>query len=203
MPPEELYKQMLLRSESNYLKLFPFKTGFKTKISSNFFSKNFYAPFYYYKNNSVKIDLPSILIPGVISVQIKNGTYEFIPKAVENQLLQEIINIISKTCEIFNDNFYKQFSDSKITQKGNRVIYFKEGKELILNLDTALIESFFDKDLTVTISKYEKFGTSNVPKKIKFAFKNMKIKGLLETTKIYPILGGDKNENNSQSSGKN
>ncbi|MDR3196014.1 MAG: hypothetical protein LBT58_04495 [Endomicrobium sp.] len=200
---DELYKQMLLRSESNYLKLFPFKTGFKAKISSSFLSKKFYIPFSYHKNNSVKIDLPAILISGGVSAHIKNGTYEFVPKAIENQLPQEISNIISKTCEFLSDNFYKQFVDAKITQKGNRVIYSKEGKELVLNLDTALIESFFDKDLTVTISKYEKFVISNVPKKIKFAFKNIKIKGLLETTKISPIPYDNQNENNSQSSGKN
>ncbi|MDR3306357.1 MAG: tetratricopeptide repeat protein [Endomicrobium sp.] len=202
-PLGELYKQMLLRSESNYFKLFPFKTGFKTKISSNFLRKKFYIPFSYHKNNSVKIDLPAILIPGGMSAHIKNGTYEFVPKAIENQLPKEISNIISKTCEFLSDNFYKQFGDAKITQKGNRIIYSKKDKELILNLDTALIESFFDKDLTVTILKYEKFVISNVPKKIKFAFKNIKIKGLLETTKISPIPGDNQNENNSQSSGKN
>jgi tetratricopeptide (TPR) repeat protein len=200
---EELYKQILLRSESNYFKLFPFKTGFKTKISSSFLSKKFYVPFFYYKNNSVRINLPSILIPGGMSVHVKNGTCEFVPKAIENQLFQEISNIISKTCEIFNVNFYKQFIDAKVTKKGRRIIYLKDGKELVLNLDTALIESFSDKDFTATISKYEKFGISNVPKKIKFVFKDIKIKGLLETTKIYPILGDNKNENNSQSSGKN
>ncbi|MDR2812114.1 MAG: hypothetical protein LBB06_03295 [Endomicrobium sp.] len=84
-------------------------------------------------------------------------------------------NIISKICDIFSGNFYKQFIDAKITQKDKRIIYFKEDKELFLNLDTALIESFFDKDLTITILKYKKFVIPNVPKKIK---------GLLEATKI-------------------
>jgi tetratricopeptide (TPR) repeat protein len=203
MSLEDLCKQMLLRSKNNYLKLFPFKTGFKTKISSRFLSKKFYIPFSYYKSNSLKIDLPVILIPGGMSIYIKNGIYEFVPKAIENQLPQGISNIISKTCDIFNGNFYKQFVDAKITQKNKRIIYSKEDKELVLNLDTALIESFFDKDLTVTISKYEKFAISNVPKKINFAFKNIKIKGLLETTKISPIIDNNQNENNPQSTGKN
>jgi hypothetical protein len=203
MPFEDLYKQMLLRSESNYLKLFPFKTGFKTKISSSFLSKKFYIPFSYYKTNSLKIDLPAILIPVGMSVHIKNKSYEFVPKVIENQLPQEIFNVISKTCDIFSDNLYKQFVDAKITQKGKRIIYSKEDKELVLNLDTALIESFFDKDLTLTISKYEKFVISNVPKKIKFAFKNIKIKGLLETAKNFHIIGNNQNENNSKSAGKN
>jgi hypothetical protein len=203
MPLEELYKQMLLRSERNYLKLSPFKTGFKTKISSSFLSKKFYIPFSYYKNNLAKIDLSAMFILRSIFVQIKNGTYEFVPKTLETQLPQEIINIISKTCELLSDNFYKEFADAKITKKGKRIIYSKDGRTLVLNLDTALIESFSDKDLTVTIFKYEKFGISSVPKKIKFSFKNIKIKGLLKVTKIYPILSDDKNENNSQSSGKN
>jgi tetratricopeptide (TPR) repeat protein len=203
IPLEELYKQILLRSESNYFKLFPFKTGFKTEISSSFLSKKFYVPFFYYKNNSIRIDLPSVLIPGGTSLHVKNGAYEFVPKAIENQLSQEISNIIYKTCEIFNVNFYKQFVDAKVTQKWRHITYLKDGKELVLNLDTALIESFSDKDFTATISKYEKFGISSVPKKIKFVFKDIKIKGLLEATKIYPIPGDNKNENNSQSSGKN
>jgi tetratricopeptide (TPR) repeat protein len=203
IPLEDLYKQMLLRSESNYLKLFPLKTGFKAKISSSLLSKKFYVPFFCYKNKSIRIDLPSIIIPGRVSVHIKNGTYEFVPKAIENQLSQEISNIISKTCEVLNGNFYKQFVDATVTQKGKRIIYSKNGKELILNLDTALIKSFSDENFRVNISKYEKFVISNVPKKIKFVFKDIKIEGLLETAKIYLISGDNKNENNSQSSGKN
>jgi hypothetical protein len=126
MPLEKLYKQLPLRSESNYLNLFLFKTGFKTKISSSFSSKKFYIPFSYCKNNSLKIDLSVLLIPRRISINIKNGDYEFLPKAIENQLFQETSNITFKICGIFSGNFYKQFADVKITQKGKRIIIYSK-----------------------------------------------------------------------------
>lgn len=203
MSQEELYKQMLLRSKDNYTRLLSFKTGFKVKFGSNPFSKNFlYVPFSYTQSNNVKIEFPATVVMGGISISIKNGKAKITPEAFKKEIPSAVSNFILQACDIFSDNFYKQFSDAKITRKGNSLIYSKENAKLTLNMDTALIESLSQNGMIVRILKYEDFCISKIPTKIKVISKNMNTKLFLEATKISHI-DDIENENKSSGSGKN
>ncbi|GHT46640.1 hypothetical protein AGMMS49936_05910 [Endomicrobiia bacterium] len=203
MSQEELYKQMLLRSKDNYTRLLSFKTGFKVKLGSNPFSKNFlYIPFSYTQSSNVKIEFPATVVMGGISISIKNGKAKITPEAFKKEIPSAVSNFILQACDIFSDNFYKQFSDAKITRKGNSLIYSRENAKLTLNMDTALIESLSQNGMVVRILKYEDFCISKIPTKIKVISKNMNTKLFLEGTKISPI-DDIENENKSSGSGKN
>ncbi|MDR3256988.1 MAG: hypothetical protein LBT18_05035 [Endomicrobium sp.] len=204
---EELYKQMLLRSESNYLRMSAFKTGFKVKLNSSFLSKSIYVLFSYTaKYNSIKIGFSTVLVPGGASISIKNGQAEISPKAVEKEIPQVLADVILQICKIFNGSFYKQFADAKVIRNGKRLTYYKDGIDLTINMDTALIENFSQQNINVKILKYDNLFISKIPSKIKFNFSDLKIKGALEATKISFINEStfvEKNENTSKSTSKN
>jgi tetratricopeptide (TPR) repeat protein len=206
MPQEELYKQMLLRSAGNYLRLPSFRTGFKVKLGSCFFGKKFYISFSYIQpDNNIKIELPVNIVMGGMSVSIKNAKAEITPKALKKEISPVMSNFILQACNIFSDSFYKQFSDAKITRKGNSLVYSKENANLALNMNTALIENLSQGDMIVKILKYENFRVSKIPTKIKITSKSANIECFLEATKISPITDNVKikNENKSLGPGKN
>jgi tetratricopeptide (TPR) repeat protein len=204
MSQEELYKQMLLRSTDNYLRLSSFRAGFKVKFGPSFFSKKLYMPFSYTQfDNNIKMELPANVVMGGISISIKNQKAEITPKAFEKEVSPVMSNFILQACNIFSGNFYKQFSDAKITRKGDSLIYSKENANLTLNINTALIENLSQGDMIVKILKYESFRVSKIPTKIKITSKSANIECLLEATKISPVANNVKNENKSLGSGKN
>ncbi|MDR0800904.1 MAG: DUF3808 domain-containing protein [Endomicrobium sp.] len=191
IPQEEVYRQMLLRSESNYIRIPSFKTGYKAKLNSKLLSKSIYIPFSYADGN-IKIDFPDALIPGGCSISIKNKQTEILPKAIESKIPHILTNIISQVCKIFNDSFYKQFTGAKVVRNKNKLIYSKDNAELILNTDTALIERFSQNNITVHILKYDNLYGSKIPSKIEFSSSDMKIKGILEVTKISLLVNAEK-----------
>ncbi|MCA6071545.1 MAG: hypothetical protein LE168_04115 [Endomicrobium sp.] len=181
---EDLYKQMLLRSESNYGETLSFKTGYKAKLSSNLFSKKFYISFTYAKGKSIRIDFPTTFVIGGMSLTITNGIASILPKAAEEEIPQELSDTIAQLYKVFNGNFYKQFSDAKVTKNGKHLTYSTDNAELTLNMDTALIEKFSQDNTVVKIVEYENLFVSKIPAKIKFVFSGLNIKGTLEATKI-------------------
>jgi hypothetical protein len=184
IPQEDLYKQLLLRSESNYGKTLSFKTGYKAKLSSNLFSKKFYIPFTYAKDKNIRIDFPAMFVIGGMSLTITNGVASILPKAAEEEIPRELSDIIAQLCKVFNGNFYKQFSDAKVTRNKKHLTYSADNAELTLNIDTALIEQFSQNGIIVKIVKHENLFISKIPAKIKFVSSDLNIKGTLEVTKI-------------------
>ncbi|MCA6079732.1 MAG: tetratricopeptide repeat protein [Endomicrobium sp.] len=192
IPQKEVYRQMLLRSKGHYNRMPSFKTGYKAKLNSKFSSKSIYIPFFYVKNGNIKIYLPDVLIQGGCSISIKNKQTEILPKAIESKIPYTLTNIIAQVCKIFNGSFYKQFTDAKVVRNKNKIIYSKDNTELILNADTALIERFSQNNITVNILKYDNLYGSKIPSKIEFSFPDMKIKGILEATKVSPLVSAEK-----------
>ncbi|MCA6069588.1 MAG: hypothetical protein LE180_00445 [Endomicrobium sp.] len=184
IPQEDLYKQMLLRSESNYDKTLSFKTGYKAKLSSNLFSRKFYILFTYAKGKNIRIDFPATFVIGGMSLTITNGVASILPKAAEEEIPRELSYIVAQLCKIFSGNFYKQFSDAKVTRNGKHLTYSTDNAELTLNMDTALIEQFSQNNIVVKIVKHENLFISKIPAKIKFVSSDLNINGTLEVTKI-------------------
>jgi tetratricopeptide (TPR) repeat protein len=202
---EELYKQMLLRSQGNYLRLFSFKTGYKVKLNSGLFGKNIYVPFLYIKNSDIKIKLPATVVAGDIEVSIKNGMAEISPKAVEKKIHHILLDVISLVCKIFNNDFYKQFIDAEAVLEGKHITYSKNGLRLTLNMNTGLIEKISQDNVSIQILKYDTLFVSKIPSKIKLHFCDEKVKGTLEAVKISFMAepsNVEKNENKSKSTGK-
>ncbi|MDR3274432.1 MAG: tetratricopeptide repeat protein [Endomicrobium sp.] len=206
IPKEELYKHMLLRSESNYLRVLSFRTGYKIRLNSGFLSKNIYTNFFYTKGSNIKIDFPNVIIPGGIHISISDEQNKISPKAVNQIISKELFDVILQLCEVFKGNFYKYFDDAEVSVEGKHITYSKDEAKLTLNIDTALIEEFSQNNTTVNVIKYDNFFISKIPSKIRFNFSDMKITGILEATKIFYISESSstkKNENNSQSAGEN
>ncbi|MCL2485961.1 MAG: tetratricopeptide repeat protein, partial [Endomicrobia bacterium] len=167
IPKEDLHKQMLLRSESNFLKLFSFKAGFVSKISSGVFSIKTYIPFNYVKNEGVSIEIPGRFVMGGAMVYIENGQVSYVPQAVKEYIPAEMTGLMDFAALIFNRDFYRQFDNAKTVQKGKKIIYSTDdGSELVLNLETALIEKISKNDMVVELSAYKKFIASRLPSKI-------------------------------------
>ena len=192
IPQEDLYKQMLLRSESNYDKTLSFKTGYKAKLSSKLFSKKFYILFTYVKGKTIKIDFPVAFVIGGMSLTITNGITSILPKAVEEKISQELSDTILQSCKVLNGSFYRQFSDAKIMRNGNHLTYSTDSAELTLNMNTALIEKFSQNNIAVKVVKYGNLFASKIPTKIKFSSSDLNIKGTLEATKITLITNTTK-----------
>ncbi|MCL2390044.1 MAG: tetratricopeptide repeat protein [Endomicrobia bacterium] len=185
IPKDGLYEQMLLRSQSNYLKLFSFKTALVSKLSSGVFSLKTYIPFNYVKSEGISIEIPGRFIMGGAVVYIENGEISYEPKAVENYIPVEMTEIIGFAASVFNSNFYKQFSGAKTVQKGKKLIYSTDdGSELVLNLENALIEKISKNGITAELSAYKDFMASKLPSKIEVSSKRLKLKGTFEANKF-------------------
>ncbi|MDR0617886.1 MAG: tetratricopeptide repeat protein [Endomicrobium sp.] len=188
MPKEELYNLMLLRSKNNYNRLLSFKTGFKTKISSKILSKKLYILTTYNKKKNIKLDFPSTIVMGGMSIIIKDKITEITPKAAKNEIPQFLLDMINQFSNIFNDDFYTQFLDVQPTEKGNYLVYSKDNSILTIDSNTALIESFLQNNIKIEVLKYENFLASKIPTKIKIFIPSTKIKILLEATKFSQII---------------
>ncbi|MDR2192035.1 MAG: tetratricopeptide repeat protein, partial [Endomicrobium sp.] len=188
LPPKELYEKMLLRSESNYKKLPSIRSGFKAKFSSGVFSKKVYLPFNYDRENGVIVRLPSALSFGNSFIRINGGQISFEPKDLEENVPQEMSEILDFALYVLNSNFYPSFKDAQVKQKGGKIIYSKEDEELVLNADTALVEEINKGSVSLKIKEYSDFFVLKVPVKIKFRFKDLKLKADFEAGKYSLML---------------
>ncbi|MDR1695996.1 MAG: tetratricopeptide repeat protein [Endomicrobium sp.] len=185
IPKDELYKQMLLRSESNYLKLFSFKTGFVSKFSSGVLSLKTYIPFNYVKNEGISLEIPGRFIPGGAAAYMENGEVSYMPKAVGDSVPAEMAEMIDFAASVFNKDFYGHFADAQIEHKGKRIIYSAaDGSQLVLNSENALIEKISKNGITVKISEYKSFAVSKLPSKITVKSENLKVKAAFEAGKF-------------------
>jgi|LQAB01.1.fsa_nt_gi pyruvate-formate lyase-activating enzyme len=71
------------------------------------------------------------------------------------EILAKAIKKNPQIYKFFNSNFYKQFSGVKVTRNEKNLTYHNDDAELTLNIDTALIESFSQNNITVQILKFK------------------------------------------------
>ncbi|MDR1417990.1 MAG: tetratricopeptide repeat protein [Endomicrobium sp.] len=188
MPKEELYNLLLLRSKNNYDRLFSFKTGFKTKISSKILSRPCYISMIYNKKKNIQLSLAYSAVLSGMHIIIEDKTVKIEPKAIKNEIPQDLLDIIYQSIDIFNDNFYKQFLDIKPIEKGSNLTYSKDDSTLTLDSNTALIKNFSKNNIIVEVLKYENFVASKIPTKIKIYIPSINIKIVLTATKISQLM---------------
>jgi len=188
LPPKELHEKMLLRSESNYIKLPSVKSGFKAKFSSGVFSKKVYFPFSYDKKNGITVQLPPGLLLGDAFVRVNGGKISFEPKAIEENIPQEMREILDFASYVVSADFYSSFKDAKVSQKGGKFVYSKDDAVLVLNADTALIEAINKGSISLSIREYSDFFVLKVPAKIRFDSKNLNLKADFEASKYILVL---------------
>ncbi|MDR1940801.1 MAG: tetratricopeptide repeat protein [Endomicrobium sp.] len=208
IPEQELYDKMLLRSESNYRKMPSAKSGYKAKISSGLFSANAYVPFVYDKQEGVILELPAKFSIGKSFVRIKDGKTYFEPKALAQNVPQELNEILDFAAWVLSPDFYSSFSGIYAQAEGGSIVYLAaDGSKLVLNSDTALIEEISRGSITARIKKYGEFFVFKMPSKIKLKSKEPKFKVNFTAGKftLFQQKSERKNENadNSESSGKN
>ncbi|MCL2334736.1 MAG: tetratricopeptide repeat protein, partial [Endomicrobia bacterium] len=215
-----LFLKMLQRSENNYRRLPSFRAGYTAALGSAIYKVKTYVPFTYTRGSGVKIEIPGRFAMGGAAIYIKDGNIEFSPKALKDEIPAELSNILDFTSEIFSGHFYERFASAKITQKSGKIIYSLPDEELVLDDATALILKITKGGSTAEPVKYDGFFTSKLPSKIKAASKEPKFKCVFES-KSFSLLPSDykqqtgeprldepdnsgiKNENNTESSGKN
>ncbi|AKL98588.1 tetratricopeptide repeat protein [Endomicrobium proavitum] len=180
LPKEELYKQMLLRSESNFLKVFSVKAGWTANFSSGIIGKKTYVQFSFVRGESAVIEIPGNIMGGA-KIYIKDGEIIYEPKALETAVPKEYSEVISFAAEILSKDFYRHFSDAQVTQKGKKLIYKSGEYELVLDIDTAYIEKITKGQNVAELSNYGAFAASWLPKKIVVRSGKSKAKASFET----------------------
>lgn len=185
MPKEEFFKQMLLRSESNYLRVFSLKGGYTVKLNSGFFSSKAYVPFYFVRNEGMRIEIPQKFVLGGANVYIKGGSVSYEPKAIKDSILENFNELIEFLSEIINTDFLKQFGVGSMAEvKDKKVVYTKGDYEIILNAQTAQIEKITKNGTSIELLDYTDFFNSKLPSKIKINSKSLKINGTFDASKF-------------------
>ena len=182
LSPKEFYGRTLLRADNNYRKIFSLSAGYKMKMSVGGFGVRAYLPFNYSKNQGIEIGVPGRFFTGGAVIHIGNGKVTFEPKAVEESLPEEFNELVDFAAIIFKDDFFKNFENTEISQKGKHIKYILNEVELTINSDNGFITKITKGDLTVEPVKYKQFFNTKVPSVIKASSKKMKFSGTFEAS---------------------
>jgi len=186
IPADEFYKQMLLRSESNFLKVFSVKAGFTANFSAGIIGgKKTFINFSFTRSDGAVIELPGNIMGGA-KIRVQGSSVTYTPQALETSVPDEYREVINFAAEILSRDFFRRFSPASVVEKGDKLIFTSEdgAYELVLNTDTAFIERITKGKATVEMSNYEAFLVSWLPKKIVLNSKNPNFKATFETQKF-------------------
>jgi tetratricopeptide (TPR) repeat protein len=189
MTDAELFSKMLFIAESQYLKLFSLRAGYKVKASAGLIGDSSFVVLNFVKGEGILLEFPAMLID--MKIYIKDGKVIYVPKIMNWQndpqtadFAQITSGLMETAAEIFNADFFRRFDNAKTTKKGDDVIYETPLMTLILSAKNSLIKRIIKDDMTIEVVKTAKFFSSQIPSKIKIKSPNWNFSITIESDKF-------------------
>jgi len=171
MPADEYYKQMLARSESNFLRVFSVKASYIANVGLFGMSK-IYVRFDFQRGKGASLTMPATLGFSGAVITIAGGNISYEPAAVEYAVDPEFAGVINFAADVLNTGFSKRFADAKVVKKGSTLVYTSGDEQIIINIDTAMVEKISKGDMSAELSNFKNFMFSKLPTKIKIKSKS-------------------------------
>ncbi|MDD5021551.1 MAG: tetratricopeptide repeat protein [Endomicrobiaceae bacterium] len=166
------------RALHNFLRIISLKAGYALKIQTPVIKTNMYMSVLYHSGFGVKANFPSKLTMPEFSVLFDKKEVVFSPKAIEETMTPEIIEMFNFINFVFSKDFAQMLSKSAVEEKGNTIIYSRDDITVKINRKTGMLKELSKKDLFILkISSYKKFNKiSKVPSDIIFKSQKTKFK---------------------------
>ena len=175
MDKKDFYKQMLLRADSNYLKIPSLKAGYTANVGFLMFGSKVYLRFDFQRGQGASITIPATLGFSGAVITIAGGNISYEPAVVELTIPEEFSGVIELAADLFNTGLMKRFSNAQVSEKKGKIIYTIDDEELILNADTAMIEKISKAKMSAELSNFKEFMQSKLPATIKIKSKDFKV----------------------------
>lgn len=185
IPADQINKIIYERALHNFLRVISLKAGYSLKIQTPVMKTNMYMSVLYHERFGVKANFPPKLTMPEFSVLFDKKEIVFTPKAIEEMINTEIMEMFNFINFVMSGDFVQMLSKSAVEEKGSTVIYSKDDIIVRINKKTGMLKELEKKDLFVLkISSYKNFNKiSKIPSELIFQSKKTNFKCMIKLKK--------------------